>query len=175
MKDIREYILYSTRQDILHILIVFLFLGLVLLLPLTVVVYFFLDFSLSGTLSFFLLLSILLATHLLTQWSNSWVHISNEKIIYSLWHGIFSHSFGSLAYEEIDQIWVKYEYAFMERMYTLVLQKHDGISIRIPHLLKWKEISSIIRTLSEYTFDERSTIHSVRGLHEFRREKIQWA
>lgn len=96
-----EKILYKTHQHWIILFIGSLKLIIVLVLPISVLVYFFSNYSLLWTSIIFLLLTLIVSLYDHYLWKHSWLFVGNQKVTLSVRNGMFSQYAMNIRYRNI--------------------------------------------------------------------------
>lgn len=167
----KDIALFTTRFYILQPLRIGVFLSIFLIVPFSLLFYFATNFSFFATGFFFLLCETLLFSYLFSQWTNSFFTLTNQKISFSIWHGIFSHTFANIPYESLEECQYTKENFLFWKYGILTLITREKKVHTLPYIQRGKEISSLIQILVEYPPDVRADFRNIRKVHEYHMRK----
>ena len=163
-----EKILYKTHQHWIIPVLQSIKIFIIIVLPLTVWLYFSVNSVLWMWVWFFILSGILLLyEHYL--WNNSWLLIGNQKVTLSVRNGIFSQFAMNIRYRNIRDCAVSKNsfLGFLLKYGTLFIRSSSGVDgdFRVHHVPKVGKVYALINALSRYNDDERSSIDTIEKLH----------
>lgn len=176
MADMRfeEKILYKCRQHWIIPAIHSLKLLFIVIVPLTIIIWFITNYSLWMTIVWFFILGILILGYEYYLWHHSWLFIWNQKVTLAVRNGIFSQYAMNIRYRNIrdsavsknSMIWflLKYGTLFIRSTNS----EWDFIAKYVPKVGK---IYALINALSRYSDDERAHIDSIEKLHAHHTKK----
>lgn len=172
MADIRfeEKILYKVHQHWIVPLIQSIKLLIIIILPLTVVVYFSSNYSMMWTIVGFVILSVVVLGYEHYLWHHSWLMVGNQKITLSVRNGIFSQYAMNIRYRNIRDCAVSKNslLGFLLKYGTLFIRstaaEGDFTAYYVPKVGK---VYALVNALSRYNDDERSSMDSIEALYNF--------
>ena len=172
MTDMRfeEKILYKSRQHWIIPTIQSIKLLLLIIIPLTVFLWFITNYSLGMTIVWFCILCIFILGYEHYLWRHSWLFIWNQKVTLAVRNGLFSQYAMNIRYRNIRDSAVSKNsmIGFILKYGTLFIRstnsEWDFIAKYVPKVGK---IYALINALSRYSDDERANIDSIEKLHAY--------
>ncbi|MDD2694286.1 MAG: hypothetical protein PHY14_05230 [Candidatus Gracilibacteria bacterium] len=169
-----EKILYKTHQHWIVAVSHSLKILLIGVLPLTLLTYVLVDYSMVYTLvGFFILAGILLGyEHYL--WHHSWLLIGNQKITLSVRNKLFSQYAMNIRYRNIrDSAVSKNSFlGFFLKYGTLFVRSSTNEGDFQAHFVpKVGKVYALVNALSRYSDDERAEIDTIEKLHNYHTRK----
>ncbi len=165
-----EKILYKCRQHWIIPAVQSIKLLLVIILPLSVLLWFITNYSLWMTIVWFFILCILIIGYEYYLWYHSWLFIWNQKVTLAVRNGIFSQYAMNIRYRNIRDSAVSKNsmIGFILKYGTLFIRSTnadwDFIAKYVPKVGK---IYALINALSRYSDDERAHIDTIEKLHAY--------
>ena len=163
-----EKILYKTHQHWIIPVLQSMKIFTIMVLPLTVCVYFVVN-SVVWTGVWFFILSGIFLWYEYYLWYHSWLLVGNQKITLSVRNGIFSQYAMNIRYRNIRDCAVSKNsfLGFLLKYGTLFIRASSGADgdFRAHHVPKVGKVYALVNALSRYDDDERSSIDTIEKLH----------
>jgi hypothetical protein len=165
-----EKILYKTHQHwIIPVIGSIKYIGL-FAVPLAVVTYFLMSYSLVWTFSVFLIVSAIVIAYDHYLWEHSWLFIGNQKVTLSVRNGIFSQFAMNVRYRNIRDCAVSKHsmWSFLFKYGTIFVRSsaNEG-DFHVDYVPKVGKVYALVNALSRYSDEERTEIDSIEALHNY--------
>lgn len=169
-----EKILYRTHQHWIVPAMWFVRLMIFVVIPMSVVVYFFGWYSWILVMITSFVLTSLIAWYVWFLWRNSWLFIWNQKITLFVKNGLWSQYTMSVQYRNVRDSAVSKNsfFGYMLGFWTFFVRSSAGDGeFQAQFIPKAWKVYALVNALSCYSDEQRSRIHDITTLHQMHQGK----